>query len=102
VLLSLDRIDSYIKELQAIKDYPRVVKERDEALAKIEEIKDRPAIIVQDLVEKIRTGSPYKFTDQDIQDGVPELMNKIQEIIDKRISSEVDREIMMRKIQDEG
>lgn len=99
--MSLDRIDSYIKELQAIKDYPRVLKERDEALAKIEEIKNRQANIVQYLVEKIKIGPPYKFTDQDVQDGVPELMNKIQEIIDKRVSSEIDRKIMTRKIQDE-
>jgi hypothetical protein len=85
----VDRMDSYLKDLDAIKNYEKVKQQRDEAVKQCKEIKNKLKPIIENIIDVLGSPESHRYS----QDALEIAGEQIIEKIDKLIKLEVEKRV---------
>lgn len=92
----LDKMDRYLKDLDAIKNYEGVKQQRDEALKQCKEIKSKLKPIMEKIIYVLSSPEPHIYSQDVIEIAGERTIEKIDKIIKFEIEKRVDDDFRRR------
>ena len=92
----VDRMDSYLKDLDAIKNYESVKQERDEAIKQCKEIKNKLKPIIENIVEVLGSPQPHRYSQDALEIAGEQIIEKIGKLIEVEVEKRVNDDFRKR------
>jgi membrane protein involved in colicin uptake len=92
----LDKMDTYLKDLDAIKNYERVKQQRDEAIKQCEEIKSKLKPVIENIVDVLGRPEPRRYSQDTLEIAGEQIIEKIDKSIKLEIEKRVDDDFRRR------
>jgi hypothetical protein len=92
----LDKMDTYLKDLDAIKNYERVKQQRDEAIKQCEEIKSKLKPVIENIIDVLGRPEPRRYSQDTLEIAGEQIIEKIDKSIKLEIEKRVDDDFRRR------
>jgi hypothetical protein len=92
----LDKIDSYLKDLDAIKNYEMVKQQRDEAIKQCKEIKSKLKPIIENVIDVLGSPEPHQYSQDALEIAGEQIIEKIGKLIEVEVEKRVNDDFRKR------
>jgi hypothetical protein len=92
----LDKMDTYLKDLDAIKNYERVKQQRDEAIKQCEEIKSKLKPVIENIIDVLGRPEPRRYSQDTLEIAGEQIIEKIDKSIKLEIEKRLDDDFRRR------